>query len=66
MLVLVLYLDLTISISFLVCTKRKLTNENSATLWHKQLGHIYENIIKRLVSNEILDSLGFNKLHNLC
>ena len=38
-------------------TKRKLTNENSTTLWHKQLGHIFKNRIERLVSNGILDSL---------
>ena len=40
-------------------TKRKLTNENSATLWHKRLGHISKNIIERLVSHRILDSLDF-------
>ena len=41
------------------CPKRKLTNENSATLWHKRLGHISKNRIERLVSNGILDSLEF-------
>ena len=40
-------------------TKRKLTNENSATLWHKRLGYISKNRIERLVSNGILDSLDF-------
>ena len=40
-------------------TKRKLTNENFATLWHKRLGHISKNRIERLVSNGILDSLDF-------
>ena len=39
--------------------KRKLTNENSSTLWHKRLGHISKRIIERLVSNGILDSLDF-------
>ena len=32
-------------------TKRKWTNENSTTLWHIRLGHIYKNRIERLVSN---------------
>ena len=40
-------------------TKRKLTNENSTTLWHKLLGHISKNIIERLVSNGILDFTNF-------
>ena len=34
-------------------TKRKLTNENSLTLWHKRFGHVAKNRIKRLVSNGI-------------
>ncbi|RZC02438.1 Retrovirus-related Pol polyprotein from transposon TNT 1-94 [Glycine soja] len=37
-------------------TKRKL-NENSATLWHKHLGHISKQRIQRLVLDEILDPL---------
>ena len=40
-------------------TKRKLTNENSMTLWHKGLGHLSKNRIERLLSNGILDSLDF-------
>ena len=40
-------------------TKRKLTNENFATLWHKRLAHISKNRIERLMSNGILDSLDF-------
>ena len=39
--------------------KRKLTNENSSSLWHKRLGHISKRRIERLVSYEILDSLDF-------
>ena len=39
--------------------KRKLTNENSASLWHKRLGHISKSRIERLVSDGILDSLDF-------
>ena len=40
-------------------TKRKLTNENSALLWHKRLGHISKQRIVRLMSDGILDSLNF-------
>ena len=39
--------------------KRKLTNENSSSLWHKRLGHISKRRIERIVSYGILDSLDF-------
>ena len=39
--------------------KRKLTDENSSSLWHKRLGHISKRRIERLVSDEILDFLDF-------
>ena len=39
--------------------KKKLTNENSSSLWHKRLGHISKRRIERLVSDGILDSLDF-------
>ena len=39
--------------------KRKLTDENSSSLWHKRLGHISKRRIERLVSDEIIDSLDF-------
>ena len=39
--------------------KRKLTNENSSSLWHKRLGHISKRRIERLVSDRILDFLDF-------
>ena len=39
--------------------KRKITNKNSSSLWHKRLGHISKRIIERLVSDGILDSLDF-------
>ena len=45
--------------------KRKLTSENSAALWHKQLGHISQMRIERLVSCEILDPLDFTDF-NIC
>ena len=38
-------------------TKSKLTEENSAMLWHMCFGHISKQIIERLVLDEILDSL---------
>jgi transposase InsO family protein len=45
--------------------KRKLTNHNSASLWHKRLGHISKRRIERLVSNEILEPLhDFSDLNN--
>jgi hypothetical protein len=43
--------------------KRKLTNENSAALWHKRLGHISMKRIERLVSNDILKPLDFTNLN---
>ena len=44
--------------------KRKLTNENSAALWHKRLGHISKRRMERLVSNEILDPLNFTDFND--
>nr|KAJ0220159.1 hypothetical protein LSAT_V11C200069570 [Lactuca sativa] len=43
-------------------TKRKLNNENSATLWHKCLGRISKMRIDRLVSDEVLSNLNFTDL----
>ena len=40
--------------------KRKLTNENSSSLWHKRLSYISNRRIERLVSDGILDSLDFS------
>ena len=45
--------------------KRKLTSENSASLWHKRLGHISKKRIERLVSEGILDALDFSDF-DLC
>ena len=39
--------------------KKKITNENSSSLWHKRLGHISKRRIERLMSDGILDSLDF-------
>ena len=44
-------------------TKRRIDNTNSKALWHKRLGHISKNIIERLVSNGILDSIDFTSFH---
>jgi hypothetical protein len=48
-----------------VGTKRGLVNEQSAYLWHKRLGHIFQERLKRLVKNEILQELDFTDL-GLC
>ncbi|KAK9690672.1 hypothetical protein RND81_09G145600 [Saponaria officinalis] len=40
-------------------TKRKFNKKNSASLWHKRLGHVSKERIQRLVSNGILDSVDF-------
>ncbi|KAK9734067.1 hypothetical protein RND81_04G112500 [Saponaria officinalis] len=40
-------------------TKRKFNKEDSASLWHKRLGHVSKERIQRLVSNGILDSVDF-------
>ena len=45
--------------------KRKLTNENLVALWHKRLGHIFERIIERFVSDEILNALDLTDF-NIC
>ena len=37
-------------------------NEKSIFLWHKRLGHISKEMMKRLVNNEILLNLDFTDL----
>ncbi|WVZ13110.1 hypothetical protein V8G54_017640 [Vigna mungo] len=46
-----------------VSTKRSLVDERSAYLWHKRLGHISKERMKRLVKNEILPDLDFTDLN---
>lgn len=46
-------------------TKRKLSRDNSAMLWHKRLGHISKGRLERLVSHGILESLDYSDL-NVC
>src|SRR3954469_17685208 len=41
--------------------KRKLSNEHSAKLWHRRLGHVSKFRMERLVSEEILQSLDFSE-----
>ncbi|KAL1214071.1 Retrovirus-related Pol polyprotein from transposon TNT 1-94 [Cardamine amara subsp. amara] len=42
--------------------KRSASNESSALLWHKRLGHISKNRMMRLVKSEILPPLDFSDL----
>lgn len=46
-------------------TKRCVMNENSSTLWHRRLGHISINRIKRLVKDGVLNTLDFTDF-NTC
>ena len=39
--------------------KRSVMNENSSMLWHRRLGHISIERIKRLVNDGVLDTLDF-------
>ena len=43
-------------------TKRNLINESSSYLWHKRLGHISKERMKRLVKDGILHNLDFTDL----
>ena len=45
-----------------VGTKRNLINENSSYLWHRRLGHISKERMKRLVKDGILPNLDFTDL----
>ena len=38
-------------------------NENSSILWHKRLGHIAREMMKRLMKDGILVSLDFSNLN---
>ena len=48
-----------------VVTKPSLVNEHFAFLWHKCLGHISRERMKRLIKNHILSNLDFTNL-NIC
>ena len=43
--------------------KRNRVNENSSILWHKRLGHISREMMKRLMKDGILVSLDFSNLN---
>ena len=43
-------------------TNHDLVSECSTYLWHKRLGHISEEMMERLVKNEILSNLDFTDL----
>lgn len=43
-----------------VSLKRCIMNEDSSLLWHRRLGHIFIERIKRLVKEGVLDTLNFN------
>ncbi|KAK8952136.1 hypothetical protein KSP39_PZI003213 [Platanthera zijinensis] len=43
-------------------TKRKLTDTNQAALWHKRLGHISKERMKRLMSDGIIDPINLQTL----
>ena len=45
-------------------TKRKIDNAQSGELWHKRLGHISINRVKRLVSDGILNPIDFTSIDN--
>ena len=40
-------------------TKRCVMNEDSSMLWHRRLGHIFIQIIKRLLNDGVLSTLDF-------
>ena len=44
-------------------TKRCIMNEDSSMLWHRRLGHISIQRIKRLVNDGVLNTLDFNDFH---
>ena len=44
-------------------TKRCVINEDLSMLWHRRLGHIYIQRIKRLVNDGVLNTLDFTDFH---
>jgi len=49
-----LYVETLMTLHHSVSTKCGLVDECSAYLWHKRLGHIFEEMMERLVNNVIL------------
>jgi len=60
-----LYVETILTLYHNVGTKCSLVNERSGFLWHKRLGHIYREMMERLIKNEILLDLAFSDL-NIC
>jgi len=55
-----LYAETVLTLHHNVSTKHNLVNERSAILWHKCLGHISRERMKRLIKNEIFPDLNLN------
>ena len=53
------YVSITLIINTASSSKLLRLNERSFTLWHKRLGHISRQRIKRLIKDEILPDLEF-------
>ena len=54
------YVSATLFVNTVSSKKRLRLNEKSFTLWHKHLGHISRQIMKRLIKDEILPDLDFS------
>nr|KYP32060.1 Retrovirus-related Pol polyprotein from transposon TNT 1-94 [Cajanus cajan] len=60
-----LYDETLLTLHHNIGTKRSLVNERSSFLWHRHLGHISRERMKRLIKNKILPNLDFTDL-NIC
>jgi len=60
-----IYVRITYILDLNIDTKRNLVIKWSTFLWHKHLGHISREMIKRLIKNEIISNLDFTNL-NIC
>jgi len=60
-----LYVETVLTLHYNVGTTHSLVNEQSVFLWHKRLGHISRERMKRLIKNKILPDLDFTDL-NIC
>ena len=56
------YVFATLTVNTTSNTKRLRLNEKSFVLWHKHLGHISKQRMKRLIKDEILPDLDFSNL----
>ena len=60
-----MYAETVLTLHHNVGTKHSLANEQSTFLWHKRLGHVSRERMKKLIKNEILPDLDFTDL-NIC